>query len=220
MRCAHKQRGNAGVPLCQPPYGYEKSDNPQNYWVIDEEAAEVVRRIYKLCIDGYGIEQTARILQEDKVLIPSEYWISKGIKKPGKRSAKGDPYHWCKTTITKILTAREYAGDLVNFKTYSKSYKNRKRLENPVENQAVFEDAHEAIIDALHGRWCNVSGKISSGGSQRTHSGICFPGCSTAPTAAASCTTTSTIPTPTWSISTAPTTGAIGEPALPPIISG
>lgn len=147
VRSSQRLRGNAGEPLCQPPYGYMKSpDNPKQ-WVIDEEAKEVVERIYRMCIQGHGIEQTARILQEDKILTPIEYWRSKGIRKPGKRTRLYDPYFWCSATITKILTSREYIGDLVNFKTYSKSFKNKKRLENPEENQVVFENHHPAIID-------------------------------------------------------------------------
>ncbi len=148
VRSSQRLRGSAGVPLSLPLYGYRKDpDNPKS-WVIDEEAAVVVRRIYQLCIDGFGIEKTAAILERDKILKPTEYWKSKGVRKPGKKSTVRDsPYCWCKTTVEKILLAREYVGDTVNFKTYSKSFKNKRRYENPEENHAIFENTHEAIID-------------------------------------------------------------------------
>lgn len=148
VRSSQRLRGSAGVPLSLPLYGYRKDpDNPKS-WVIDEEAAVVVRRIYQLCIDGFGVEKTAAILERDKILKPTEYWKSKGVRKPGKKSTVRDsPCCWCKTTVEKILLAREYVGDTVNFKTYSKSFKNKRRYENPEENHAVFENTHEAIID-------------------------------------------------------------------------
>ena len=100
----------------------------------------------ELMVEGKGIETTARLLQEDGILTPTQYWESKGIRKGGKKS-QDTPCKWCKTTITKILTLREYTGTLVNFKTYSKSFKNKRRLDNPEENWAIFENHHEAIID-------------------------------------------------------------------------
>ena len=109
VRSSKKLRGNAGDPMCPPPYGYKKDpDNPRK-WIIDDEAAEVVRRIYRLCVEGKGIETTARLLQEDGILTPTQYWESKGIRKGGKKS-QDTPCKWCKTTITKILTLREYTG--------------------------------------------------------------------------------------------------------------
>lgn len=111
VRSSKKLRGNAGDPMCPPPYGYKKDpDNPRK-WIIDEEAAEIVRRIYRLCVEGKGIETTARILQEGGILTPTQYWESKGIRKGGKKS-QDTPCKWCKTTITKILTLREYTGTL------------------------------------------------------------------------------------------------------------
>ena len=97
-------------------------------------------------IEGNGIETTARILQESGILTPTYYWAKKGIRKGGKKT-QDNPYKWCKTTITKILTLQEYTGVLINFKTYSKSFKDKRRRENPEENQKVFENHHEPIID-------------------------------------------------------------------------
>lgn len=137
VRSSKKLRGNAGDPMSPPPYGYKKDPDNLRKWIIDDEAAEVVRRIYWLCVEGKGIETTARLLQEDGILTPTQYWESKGIRKGGKKS-QDTPCKWCKTTITKILTLREYTGTLVNFKTYSKSFKNKRSLDNPEKNWAIF----------------------------------------------------------------------------------
>jgi len=145
-RVSNKVRGNAGEPLGQPPYGYCKdSDNPKK-WVIDPEAAEVVRRIYDMTIDGKGVEQIAGILTSEKILTPSFYWQSKGINRPKKGKLQA-PHHWYGSTVASILAKREYVGDLVNFKTYSKSYKSKKRLQNDPENMAIFTDVNEPIVE-------------------------------------------------------------------------
>lgn len=146
VRSSHRIRGNLGEPLSQPPYGYMKNPDNKKKWIIDTEAAEVVKSIFKMCIEGKGNETIARILQENKVLIPMAYWQSKGLNRGGKKT-QPDPYKWCKTTVGKILAQQEYCGDVINFKTYSKSFKNKKRLSNPEENWKIFKDVHEPIID-------------------------------------------------------------------------
>ena len=146
VRSSHRLRGNAGEPLSAPPYGYMKSSENKKKWVIDPEAAEIVRRVFRLCIEGKGNETIARLLQESEVLIPMAYWQSKGLGRGGKKT-QPNPYKWCKTTIAKILAQQEYCGDIINFKTYSKSFRNKKRLDNPEENWAIFKDVHEPIID-------------------------------------------------------------------------
>ena len=146
VRSSHRLRGNMGEPLSQPPYGYMKSPENKKKWIIDPEAAEIVKSIFKMCLDGKGNETIARILQEQKVLIPMAYWQSKGLPRGGKKT-QPNPYKWCKTTIQKILSQQEYCGDVINFKTYSKSFKNKTRLENPQENWAVFKNVNEPIID-------------------------------------------------------------------------
>lgn len=146
VRSSHRLRGNMGEPLSQPPYGYMKSPENKKKWIIDPEAAEIVKSIFKMCLDGKGNETIARILQERKVLIPMAYWQSKGLPRGGKKT-QPNPYKWCKTTIQKILSQQEYCGDVINFKTYSKSFKNKTRLDNPQENWAVFKNVHEPIID-------------------------------------------------------------------------
>ena len=146
VRSSHRLRGNAGEPLSQPPYGYMKSPENKKKWIIDPDAAEVVQRVFRLCIEGNGNETIARILQEDKVLVPQAYWQSKGLPRGGKKT-QPNPYKWCKTTIARILEQQEYCGDVINFKSYSKSFRNKTRIENPKENWAIFKDVHEPIID-------------------------------------------------------------------------
>ena len=146
VRSSHRLRGNAGEPLAPPPYGYVKDPENKKKWIIDPDAAEVVRRVYRLCIEGNGNETIARILQDDKVLVPQAYWQSKGMSRGGKKT-QPNPYKWCKTTIAKMLEQQEYCGDIINFKSYSKSFRNKTRVENPKENWAIFKDVHEPIID-------------------------------------------------------------------------
>lgn len=146
IRSSHRLRGSMGEPLSQPPYGYMKSPENKKKWIIDPEAATVVKSIFKMCLDGKGNETIARELQENKVLIPMAYWRSKGLNRGGKKT-QTNPYKWCKTTVQKILSQQEYCGDIINFKTYSKSFKNKTRYENSKENWAVFKDVNEPIID-------------------------------------------------------------------------
>ena len=145
VRSSHRLRGNAGEPLAQPPYGYQKSPENKKRWIIDPEAA-VVRDIFAMAMEGKGNETIAGILQARKVLIPMAYWREKGLPRGGKVS-QTDPYKWCKSTVEKILRQQEYCGDIVNFKTYSKSFKNKARIPNPEENWAVFKNVHEPIIE-------------------------------------------------------------------------
>ena len=145
-RISNKIKGNAGEPMGQPPYGYVKDPENPKRWIVDEEAARVVRRIYRMTLEGVGTEQIAAKLEEDGVLTPRAYWLSKGINRPGKVKDL-PPTHWNSSSVIKMLSVQEYCGDILNFKTYSKSYKNKKRLENDRENWAIFKDVHEPIIE-------------------------------------------------------------------------
>ncbi len=167
-RISNKNKGNAGEPMGPPPYGYKKDpDNPKR-WVVDEETAQVVRRIFRMTVDGYGTEQIATILSEEKILTPIAYWREKGVNRPGKSKLRG-PYMWNCSTITHILSLQEYCGDILNFKTYSKSYKNKKRLANDRENWVIFKDVHEPIIErAVFEQVQQKRGKIRK---RRTHEG-------------------------------------------------
>ena len=145
-RIVNKMKGNAGVPLSPPPYGYIKNPDDPRFWVIEPEAAEVVRRIYRMALEGYGLAETAARLAADGVVNPTYYWRSRGTSRGGSKSTV-EPTKWGHTTVKKILTLQEYCGDVINFKSYSKSYKMKKRIENPEENRAIFLNVHEAIID-------------------------------------------------------------------------
>ena len=145
-RIVNKMKGNAGVPLSPPPYGYIKNPDDPRFWVVEPEAAEVVRRIYCMALEGYGLAEIADRLAADGVVNPTYYWRSRGTSRGGSKSTV-EPTKWGHTTVKKILTLQEYCGDVINFKSYSKSYKMKKRIENPEENRAIFLNVHEAIID-------------------------------------------------------------------------
>ena len=143
IKAVFKAKGQSGKPLTSMiPYGYKKSETDKNVWEIDEEAAEVVRRIFQLCIDGYGPTQIARILTEDKVLTPTAY---AEMKKSGSITC-AKPYRWSHRTIGALLEKLEYNGHTVNFRTKTKSYKSKKRIINSKTDWQIFENTHEAII--------------------------------------------------------------------------
>ena len=145
-RIVNKMKGNAGIPLSPPPYGYIKNPDDPRFWVVDPVAADVVRRIYRMALEGYGLAETAAALGADGIVNPTYYWRSKGTSRGGSKSTL-EPTKWGHTTIKKILTTQEYCGDVINFKSYSKSYKMKRRIENSEENRAIFLNVHEAIID-------------------------------------------------------------------------
>ena len=148
-RISNKIKGGSGIPLSPPPYGYIKDPENSQCWIVDEEAAYVVRRIFDMSYSGMGTFQIAVTLSDEKILTPAEYAIKKGIKKAGGNAGKTatDPYRWGQSTVGKILATQEYCGDVINFKTYSISYKNKKRHANDPENILVFKEVHEPIID-------------------------------------------------------------------------
>ena len=139
-------KGNAGIPLSPPPYGYIKNPDDPRFWVVEPEAAAVVRRIYQMTLDGCGLAEIAAALGADGIVNPTYYWRSRGVNRSGSKSTV-EPTKWGHTTVKKILTLQEYCGDVINFKSYSKSYKMKMRIENPEENRAIFLNVHEAIID-------------------------------------------------------------------------
>ena len=146
VRRVMQSRGSAGIPLTtNPPFGYKKSSEDKNRWIIDEPAAEIVRRIFQMCVSGLGPTQIARKLCSEGVLTPSEYLHSIGINCPTKPPAY--PYNWCSATVANILDRQEYTGDTVNFRSFSQSFKHKKRLDKPQEEWKVFPDTHPAIID-------------------------------------------------------------------------
>ena len=156
-RISNKIRGNSGEPLGPPPYGYQKDPADPKHWIIEPEAAAVVRRIYTLYLEGKGTEQIGAELEQAGIPTPTAYWIKMGVGRGrGSMPTKGSS-NWNRASLIRILTNQEYCGDLINFKTYSKSYKLKARLPNDPENWAVFQNAHEAIIDRA--TWEQVQAK-------------------------------------------------------------
>ena len=146
LRAVQKAKGERGVPLTvNVPYGYVKDPENPKHWLVDPEAAAIVKRIFSMCMEGRGPTQIANQLWADKVLTPTAYKLSHG--RSTNAPAPEDPYRWDKRAVSSILERREYTGCTVNFKTYTNSIWDKKRHLNPVENQAIFPDTHERIID-------------------------------------------------------------------------
>ena len=147
VKASMKQKGESGEYLAtNPPYGYMKDpDNPKKHWIVDDEAAGVVRQIYALCMEGFGPSQIAQKLKEAKVDCPTVHWVKMGRNAPARTPE--DPCDWAPRTISGILEKQEYLGHMVNFKTRRQSYKTKKKLDNPPEVWKIFENTHEAIID-------------------------------------------------------------------------
>ncbi|MBO6054039.1 MAG: DUF4368 domain-containing protein, partial [Oscillospiraceae bacterium] len=146
IRAVNKAKGERGEHLTtNPPFGYLKDPENPKQWIIDEEAAKVVRHIFDLCMEGRGPMQIAKQLTEEKVLTITAYAIKEGRK--GLAPAPEDPYHWDSASVVGILETRDYTGCTVNFKTYTNSIWDKKTRENPVEKQAIFYNTQPAIIE-------------------------------------------------------------------------
>ena len=149
VRVVFQQKGNSGKHLGKPPYGYRTDPADKDHWLLDEDAAPVVKRIFDLTIDGKGPEQIARILEADKVLTAKALYAKQSENHPDPKKRKKmpeRPYHWIGQSVVGILERMEYTGCTCNFKTYSKSYKLKKRIPNAVEDMAIFPDTQEAIV--------------------------------------------------------------------------
>ena len=146
IRAVKRSKGMAGEHIgSHPPYGYMKNPENKKEWIIDEEAAEVVREIFRLCVGGYGPTRIAHILTERKILCPTYYALEKGGKP--RTALPADKYTWNGPVVAKILDRMDYLGHTVNFKTRVKSYKVHKTIYNSPDQWKVFEGTHEAIID-------------------------------------------------------------------------
>ena len=145
VRAVLRDKGMSGKPLTTViPYGYRKNPGNASHWLIDEEAAEVVRRIFRLCIGGYGPTQIANILFSEGVPTPTEYWQAQGRKTSATPAV---PHKWAARTVADILERLEYCGHTVNFRSTTRSFKDKTKVERPKEEWKVFENTHEAIID-------------------------------------------------------------------------
>lgn len=145
VRNVFKSKGMSGAPLTtNPPFGYLKDPESKNGWIIDEAAAKTVRQIFAWCVDGLGPTQIAKRLKTAKVPTPTEHWsnIGRNCSKP-----PAIPYNWCSATVADILSKQEYCGDTVNFRSTTKSFDNKKKIERPPEEWQIFKDTHPAIID-------------------------------------------------------------------------
>lgn len=147
IRAVFKAKGQAGKPLStNPPYGYVKDPEDKMRWVVDEDAAEIVRQAFRLCMDGYGPTQIAKEFMKRGYKNPTAHAKDMGYNPPDNRTNAGD-YIWDTSTIVHMLSRQEYLGHTVNFKTYRKSYKQKKQLKNDPSEWQVFKNTHEAIID-------------------------------------------------------------------------
>ena len=142
VRAIKKAQGMAGEHLTKPPYGYKVDPADRKKWIVDEAAAAVVKRIFDLCVAGKGPMQIAKILTADKVLTTKAHYA----KQKGKVLPE-NPYSWNESTIVGVLERMDYCGHTVNFKSYSKSHKLKKRIPTTKEQQAIFRNTHEAIVE-------------------------------------------------------------------------
>lgn len=147
IRAVFKAKGQSGKPLStNPPYGYVKDPEDKTHWLVDEQAAEVVRDIFRLCVQGYGVSQIANEITRRNILNPTAYAKASGRSVPDNRDGDND-YTWRGSTISHMLSRPEYLGHTVNFKTYRKSYKQKKQLHHSPSEWQIFENTHEAIVD-------------------------------------------------------------------------
>lgn len=147
VSAAYKIKGTSGKHTSTHAiYGYRKDPENKDHWIIDEEAAAVVRRIYHLVLEGYGQYKIAEILTKEKVECPAYYLAVRGSGSHKNNVDMTRPYDWNGNTVGAILSKPEYLGHTVNFRTSQKSYKD-KRVNNAPEDWLIFENTHEAIID-------------------------------------------------------------------------
>ena len=143
-----RAKGKEGKPITSnPPYGYVKSSDDKNIWLVDEEAAEVVRKIFRLTVEGMGPFQIAKWLTEEKVEKPSYYQASRNRGNYKTMCDFETPYNWTGGSVARILERPEYMGDTVNFRSHKESYKDKKAVKNSSDDILVFQDTHEPIID-------------------------------------------------------------------------
>lgn len=152
QRTAIRVKGESGKPTTnQAIYGYKKDPNDKYHWLVDEEAAAVVRRIYQLAIEGHGLSDIANILYRDKVESPAAYLARQG-RGPWKSKENIDrPYAWSDFIVGRILSKPEYMGHTVNFRSHKESYKDKQPIFHAPEDWLIFENTHEAIVDK--GTW-------------------------------------------------------------------
>jgi site-specific DNA recombinase len=165
VRAVLKNKGESGISLSNNvPYGYKKDENDKTKWLVDETSAEVVKEIFNLFIQGHGTFEIARILRERKILTPSEYNSSISTNSNNQEYQ----YKWCGITVAGILDRQEYIGDTVNFKSTTRSYKDKTKVNLPKEDRKIFKNTHEPIIDEY--TW-NIAKQLRNNRKKRAKSG-------------------------------------------------
>ena len=164
IRAVFKAKGESGKPLCTtPPFGYKKDPDDKNHWIVDDDAAKVVKYIFQLCIEGYGPTQIAHKLKDEGIFTPSYYFKSIGLYPTA--IITEEPCKWSARTVANILDKQEYLGHTINFKTRRKSYKIKKKIDNDPSEWKIFKNKHEAIIDE---ETFNTVQRIRNGRRRRT----------------------------------------------------
>ena len=167
VRAVLKNKGESGIPLAHNvPYGYKKDENDNTKWVIDEPAAEVVKEIYNLFVQGNGTTQIANILSKRKILTPAEYFASIGLKTSTRLPTIEN--RWNGRTVATILDRQEYIGDTVNFRYTVRSYKDKTKVNLPKEEWKIFKNTHEPIVDEY--TW-NIAQQLRNNRKKPTRSG-------------------------------------------------
>ena len=177
ITASFKTKGMSGKPLTTNAiYGYKKDPENKHHWLIDEEAAAVVRRIFRLCIEGNGPYAIADILRRNRMDRPSVY-LAKREQGAHKNCANmSEPWAWHGSTVREILSKPEYMGHTVNFRTYKESYKDKKARKHKPEDWQIFENTHEAIIDSetwnLAQKLCSVTHRTDTIGEANPLTGL------------------------------------------------
>ena len=165
VRAVLKNKGESGISLANNvPYGYKKDESDKAKWQVDETSAKIVKEIFNLFIQGHGTFEIARILRERKILTPSEYNASISRNSINQEYQ----YKWCGATVAGILDRQEYIGDTVNFKSTTRSYKDKTRVYLPKEDRKIFKNTHEPIIDEY--TW-NIAKQLRNNRKKPTRSG-------------------------------------------------
>ena len=165
VRAVLKNKGESGISLVNNvPYGYKKDVTNKTKWLVDETSSEIVKEIFNLFIQGHGTFEIARILRERKILTPSEYNASISRNSINQEYK----YKWCGATVAGILDRQEYIGDTVNFKSTTRSYKDKTRVNLPKEDRKIFKNTHEPIIDEY--TW-NIAKQLRNNRQKRAKSG-------------------------------------------------
>ena len=145
LRSSQRVKSKQGYAIGHPPFGYKRDPDEIKRWIVDDEGAEIVKKIFNMRLQGMSVNDIATAMKRAKVLTPTAYAKEKGYRNTNK-ATRGDTF-WEHQVVTQILKNRAYLGDVINFRTYSKSYKLKTQLPNPEENWDVHEGVHEPIID-------------------------------------------------------------------------